>query len=460
MLDRLNKPSKKNRGLKLVLLVFIVSACAPTHNSRVHVANGAAALDNQYNNPVQMLYSAAMQSSGNASITPFCTLTFVNDTTAFTAQHCVIKDGQVRQDLAVLTPQNTASLAQNVFITPSSLDVSATLDKEFEKLSQMHREFFRADSTCRDPQWATRVKTAEDIYDSMFEQLLKVDFAIVVFNPGTGESFVNGGKYYGLALKDTQSANRTTVKHIGYGNNGVELDRYEANSCLMLEKGMGGFGTRRQGTNTTLQAVKDYLKTDGSATTTDGSGKNVSTAGGDSGSAWVSCEGTNCNTFDVFGITSAGDLDPTKPGVNESLAVSLHTQISKDLMKSAVECQNQPCAAKFRGYDEVVLGKAPTTTQPTQPVAENQQDLEIKLNLTADKTEFSIDKSKDLEGIRFCSTDTLQDCTAANELKISTTRSVGQRNIFTVAERYKKYLTVIYKTKASSTLYERRVQIN
>jgi hypothetical protein len=363
----------------LVFGMFFVSfwGCKQARDSKPLVANGFAAPDSIFNNPVQMLRDAA---TGQG----FCSLGFVNDTTAFTALHCVEQDGQLLAPsmLAVQNKQGRRFTALRVFANEEGLQYNKKYTELYAQVKNLYQEQFRSDPSCESLSSDLERRFA-DLGKQMsahFDQLASYDMAILVFPVGTGASFVGAdGLYFGLN-KELVSEKKFSTKFIGYGNSQRTSNNRLANSCEKDTK-FEGFGTRRQGFNPNA-----VLKNQGRTVESEGNLNSPKDAAvilsGDSGSVWIACQGAECNTMDAVAISSGVGL--SEDGEGSNIGTNLYSDLSIALMKKAVECGGQNCAAKFRGYDEVVLGAAtPRSEGPSD--LKFAQDQDSKLYVSSPK---------------------------------------------------------------------------
>lgn len=343
---------------------LVVTSCK-NEQSEILVANGTPTTNSEFTNPVQMLVDPSTRRG-------FCTLGFVNDTTAFTALHCVHDPAGISaRNMGVITPRGEISVATNVFYNKDGANLfSSTLALE-DQISLAYEQMYREDPTCKRMSQSLKNKLdpLEARRSKQFNDFISYDFAILTFPKGTGASFVGAnGSYYGISKKAENTANLRGVKYIGFGHNQSKLTM-KKNSCDVISNG-SGFGTKREGINRnlTLANNRSTFETTGKASDP----KNGAlTLGGDSGSIWVACFEDGCNSFDAISVTNGGGLD--SQGNGSSGGINLYGSIGKTVMRSAVECNAQPCAVKFRGYDEVVLGVSGGADLSKLPVSIDKQ---------------------------------------------------------------------------------------
>lgn len=431
----------------ILFVVFVALHSCGLNPSAVKVGNGLSALDNEFNNPVQIIKTISQQGEG------FCNIGFVNDTTAFSALHCVQKNGQIVPDnISITTPSGQDLRALNVFAHPTGRknfsDFNTIASPAYTNL---YKEYYQRDKTCstEPADLMQRIEAAGVAYEKAYDAYSKHDFAVLVFPKGTGQSFVGNGEYFGLSNKTVQNGQVTGVAFVGYGHNANQQWVMDEGTCL--ERSINtGIGTRRFGYNDNIELKGERLYAAGTLGNPQGG---AITLGGDSGSVWLACYGEDCKSMDAVGITSGGRFG--KDNAGDSVGPSLHSNISKATMKLAVDCQNptaqRPCAEKFRGYDEVVLGLKSQTTTPevTPPInppvtpptqgsgALNNLALKVVANGAGGYTaDFILPSSVNQTDIKVCKADKVAGCTTVqfslSKVSISST-TVKQYRISGVA---------------------------
>lgn len=249
--------------LSLAFAGLVACGASQEPESELKVTNGRVIAEKAFPAVFQIEVSDSFGRSGT------CTATFVTDSIALTAAHCVntgrrLASGQVEGNVRFVESQGGESRTNNVIAESTSL--------------------------YQHPEWSTSAGVSS------------ADLGIIVFPEGTARAVVP------LRKKAPKVGEKLTI--VGYGINDY------------MGRGEGSSGVKRLGENEVDAVEEGFIKFAGTPANTDESGIDGASGSGDSG-------GPLFIDGELVGTTSGGGV---RDGLKHSLYVDLTTKKSQDFL--------------------------------------------------------------------------------------------------------------------------------